>query len=384
MAIQFIQNDIQKMKNRILDVEQQTNQATALVPPHLSHDIEELDATTRSMSDSLRSFDGATIRSKLDRSDDTFRYLADRVTAHLDDDPNYAPTERYVTSFLDDIGTRILATTKERISNFQFCLDRRLQALSFRNRQTDSLFLTQPPILETPRPRIVYKFVPRCEAASLVALKAIKEQTERLRGLYEQVEQLKSRRVDLGDPCDFDALFETAAVEHRSLLGHKLRTDAINSQLRLLERGAKFAADSQEIDLTDYVKKSEVQEYSDKVTRMMTEVNEAWDGARDEVQTEMANLKGRIELLEERLAQFGDFSGESNDLLAYLAVRVDVLLSATPNTLEREKARIRHKRFIEGFIRTNQLVGEASHEALVADLRRKLRDRQASRPLVKA
>jgi hypothetical protein len=379
----FIQNDLQKMKLRILEVEQQTNQASVMVPPHLSHDIQELETTTRSMSDALRSFEAATIRSKLDRSHDTFRYLAAKVTAHLETDPNFTPAERYVNSFMDDIGMRILSTTKEKIANFQFCLDRRLQALSLPSGPTDSFFLTQPPIVETPKPRAMYKFVSRSEAANMVALKAIKEQTERLRQLYEQISRLKARRLDLDDPCDMDALFQTAATEHRLLLGHKLRTDAVDSQLRVLERNAKFAKEAEEGDTAVYVKKSELQRYSQKVAAMVQEVNAAWQTARQEVQAEIDNLRGKIELLEERLDQFGDFSGESNDLLAYLAVRVDVLIAATPDTVGREKIRKRHTRFIDGFVRTTQLVSEASHEAMLADLRRKLRNRQFEKPLIK-
>jgi hypothetical protein len=150
ISLQYIQNDLSKMRSRISEIDDLTIRAVPMVPPNLSAILSNLESHLHSLTSTYRSIDYFKYSSRADRLSDSVENLSQKVQSHIAADPHFNPSKAYANTFVEDVITRLLSGTRRRISSFHRVLNDRLETI-FHPIRSSSVFLTEIHKLETPR-----------------------------------------------------------------------------------------------------------------------------------------------------------------------------------------------------------------------------------------
>lgn len=383
MAIQFIQGDLAKMRAHISNIEQLSNRAVPMVPQNLTNELKTLTLKATKLTNLYNGFNYAAYKSKLQRIEDALNALGGKIIEHVENDPNFKPSKAYTNSFVEDVMNRILVSTKQKISNCQFCLDRRLRALSLQKEtQYEPTFVTEPPRIETPSPIVVYKSVPPAESANVAVLRAIKDQTERIRRIYNGISDLKAKRSIRGSTVDFQSLSELADQDRLALLDLKMKAELIKTTMELRRRKEEIDAKPPDTarDITN-ITPEQLKSYEEMTNGLIDKANEELRGVKSEIQNEISMLRARVDMMEQRLDQFADFSGDSDEVMWYIGSKVDGIVAerAKPSaTIEIN----RHSEILDKYLKAQELIVSGSHENMIDDLRRRMKRASATQPLI--
>jgi hypothetical protein len=145
---------------------------------------------------------------------------------------------------------------------------------------------------------------------------------------------------------------------------------------KLIEAESTFVVEPREptpIPQPKLITPKALEEFRDTAKKMAEEVEETMMGVREEMKEKIVGLRARLDLLEQRLDQFADFSGDSGHFLDYVGMKIeDVVMRCRKK--EGDGGRLGRKggMAVEKYLRAEYLIEEGSEKQLVAELRKRL------------
>ncbi|OHT08142.1 hypothetical protein TRFO_23417 [Tritrichomonas foetus] len=334
IALQYIQTDLGKMKSIVNNIEETSNKAIPLVPQNLSSEISNLQRRTKHISKMQSSFNYDKIKTKFGLTKDSMKDLSKKIMNHVNADPGFTPTNSYADSFLNDVKNRILDLTKQQCSNLHFCVDSELKSLSHQTQQTP-LFLTEAPHFETPSPKVVFcrRKTPASESEKVIL--AIKDQTDRLCNIYSRISELRELRKKKMDTMDLPSLTNLQDEDSRVLSELSIRYSVLQTQSNFTKNKNsksshinKNSQNENEKQNDDVIMKEQLDVFEKLTDSMIQNAQEKLENAKKNVKEEIQMIRARLELLENRINEYGDFNGETDDMMAYIGMKVDDVLNA--------------------------------------------------------
>jgi hypothetical protein len=380
MAIQFIQNDLSKMRARISEIDELCGRAVPMVPPQLATTISDISARVRTITTTHNSIDHFKLSARADRLSDSVSNLAERIQAHLNVDPNFNPSKAYASSFAEDVISRILGGTRRRLTAFVHSVDRRIHALP-REERAAPFFITEAPQLETPRrATVVEKRRPPDAEATIAILSSIKDQTERLRVLYSGLTRGREAPDREYVPAEIVGAVATAESDRVALLG-QLMAAKVSEARRGIER-APLETEFGEPLQPELIAPQALADFRTAAAQMSAQAAKAIADARKDITHEISVLRGRLDLIEQRLDQFADFSGDSHDFLTYVGMKIEDV--GRDDTVGRGRDGSTERIAAERYLRADYVIEEAAEREFVAELRKRLAKLEFSRPVYAA
>lgn len=327
IAYQYIQSDIDKMNAIAFNIEQTANRLIPLVPPNLQNDISSLKKTTQQLSNSYSAFDYKKYKNKLKMTKDSLEHLSQKVLLHINDDSEFGLTKNYADSFYNDVKTRILDATKQQCSNLEFCVDSELK-IATNKPQSPVPIKKEIPQFDTPSPKTIFYRKKTSANENEKIVYAIKDQTKRLSDIYSQITELKSlqkdKKVDNND-INLPSLVKLQEDNTRILKEIEMLYHVLNIKNNSRSKKAKEKTDV-EYKL-DVVMKDQLDSFENLSNSMIQAAKTKFEEAKSKVKEEIQMIKARLEILENRINEYGDFSGETNEMMTYIGMKVDEVVN---------------------------------------------------------
>ena len=127
----------------------------------------------------------------------------------------------------------------------------------------------------------------------------------------------------------------------------------------------------------------ELLEYQNMTAVLIDRAKEELESAKEEIREEIGMLHARIDLLNERLDMFGDFTGDSDEVMSYISMRVDYMIADQNKPAKTEQKIAKHLRMMERYVHQNFLIAQSSQDNMLAELRLMLHNYKSKQALLK-
>lgn len=389
IAYQYIQTDIDKMNAIAMDIEKTANKLIPLVPPNLQNDISSLKKQSQQVSHIYSSFNFNAYKNKLKMVKDSLNNLNQKVLLHVSNDPEFIPTRSYAESFYNDVKTRILNTTKQQCSNLEFCIDSELRSLANKS-QTSSPFLTEIPHFDTPSPKVVFykKKAPSNENEKIIL--TIKDQTERLSEIYSRMTELRTLQKkqevfnDTNNNIHLPSLLKMQEEDMQNISELEMRYNVLNMKSKSILKASKKIDDNDSNSKEEVVMKEQLDSFEKLSDTMIQTAKKKFEEVKSKVKIEIQMIRSRLDILEKRINEYGDFSGETNDMLTYLGMKVDEVVNADENQLASTDLNEDQKNedLANIYLDVRTRIAKSLIESQIESVKRSIRYHQFNKPLI--
>lgn len=373
VALRCIQNDLGKMKRAINYLEQRGNQILPNIPNNLITDLNELQNQSNLLTNGHNQINYPKIKAKLNRLSDATADIVQKVSDHIQVDVPFNPSTSYITSFIEEHTNQIMTTAKQQCTNMEFCLEKQIQSLLNQSQPTfmSSPFLTEPPHLETVVPRVIYK-IDTVSKRNEAVLSTMKEQTQRLANIYGAIQELESLPERKGNTTSFKSIIKLAEKDRSVIVDLQTKADILQTNAQFAAKRAQLAASVVKTPAVqeDLVIKSNLEDFKNMSEIITDRLKDEIKATKESLLEQIDSLRTKLDFLDAKLDQFGDFSGDSSDMLTYMSMKIDFLVSKQ-NKPDKKGIRMQKnvtvlKKFTE--LQTNIFRG--SQKSAVADLNR--------------
>ena len=329
-SLQFIQSDIDKMNTIISKIENNSKKVIELIPKNLSNEIENIHNKLNKINKSYSSFDFKKIQSEVEITNDTIYDLQNKMQ-NLFNRSNYIKLKDEINeSSLMNFKNRVLNQTNQQCTDLYLYIDSELKRKinQFSNSQNSPPNVNHVPHFEIPSTQVIYcqKKVPASEKEKIIL--TIKDQTTRLSDIYSRYSTLRTSNKQKIDHDDMNSLIKKQKNDSKILneLTNQFNILLMNNKVNSNYMQNTNISDEEE-DLFDVVDSEQLESFDNQAKKMLSNSKEKLKNVKKRISEEIQMIRARLDLLENKINEYGDFNGEKNDMLTHINLKVDNILN---------------------------------------------------------
>ena len=299
-SLQFIQNDIQKMKKALHSLEERGNQVMTLIPSDLSKNLREIGNKNESIMKKIEQLQYREIESQIEFVQSKYTSTKEKVERIVSENGNQLPNSSFLKSYSETLPQMLLANTEDMCNNLLFYVESQLNLLEdLKQRAPDVNVQNTEPVFETQIEEKLY-FRPPIEKTEWKHInEEVVNQMKEMATIGKICEEIEKNRSMLNKIENSSIYTDLCQKDANELLNIDLQLEII--KIRQMYSLKKTTPPKPTIKI-EYASNEDLTQINEYSSNFLSQLKEGLSIAKTEYLERAENFKSSLKSLESRLS----------------------------------------------------------------------------------